>query len=308
MKIMLRSNHHILLLIFCFVSLTEGVLRAQDIPNPGFENWSGGEPDGWNTINQTILGTTFTPVTREQSNPHGGSYSAKLETITHNIFIVGPVTMPGVLSLGEITLDILNQTGTVEGGVPVSGAPVVLRGWFRYQPSANDSCIMGIGLSRWNGTTRDTLAYAYLTIGGQHPAWQEFSLPIAYLTPEQPDTMNIMFFSSNLLTGSPVTGSKLWVDDLWLEYGTVSVNDVGLNAAFRVFAVNNGQQLEVRCPNDNGGILQLVNLNGTILEQKQLPPGDTPVIIDIQGLKPALYIVRHTDGSGLQHVVKFVKN
>ncbi len=186
MKIMLRSNHHILLLIFCFVSLTEGVLRAQDIPNPGFENWSGGEPDGWNTINQTILGTTFTPVTREQSNPHGGSYSAKLETITHNIFIVGPVTMPGVLSLGEITLDILNQTGTVEGGVPVSGAPVVLRGWFRYQPSANDSCIMGIGLSRWKGTTRDTLAYAYLTIGGQHPAWQE---PLTHTLPPPPQTV-----------------------------------------------------------------------------------------------------------------------
>lgn len=308
MKIKLRSNQLILLLIFCFSSLTEGVLRAQDIPNSGFENWSGGEPVGWNTINQTILGTTFTPVTREQSNPHGGSYSAKLETITHNIFIVGPVTMPGVLSLGEITLDILNQTGTVEGGVPVSGAPVVLRGWFRYLPSANDSCIMGIGLSRWNGVSRDTLAYAYLTIGGQHPDWQEFSLPIAYLTPGQPDTMNIMFFSSNLLAGSPVTGSKLWVDDLWLEYGTVSVNDVGLNAAFGVFAVNNGQQLEVRCPDDNGVILQLVNMNGTLMEQIQLPPGDTPVIIDIHGLKPAMYIVRLVNAAGVQHVVKFVRN
>lgn len=308
MKIMLRSKYLILVLIFCISASTEEVLWAQEIPNPGFENWSGGEPDGWNTINQTFLGTTFTPVTREQSNPHGGSYSAKLETITHNIFIVGPVTMPGVLSLGEITLDILNQTGTVEGGVPVSGAPVVLRGWFRYLPSANDSCIMGIGLSRWNGTSRDTLAYAYLTIGGQNPDWQEFLLPIEYLLPEQPDTMNIMFFSSNLLTGSPVTGSKLWVDDLWLEYGTVSVNDVGLNAALRVYAANGGEQLEVRCPDDEGGILQLISMNGTLLEQKLLPPGNSPVMIDIYSLKPAMYIVRLINARGSVHGVKFIKN
>jgi hypothetical protein len=178
--------------------------------------------------------------------------------------------MPGILSLGEITLDILNQTGTVTGGVPIDTRPNMLNGWFRYQPSATDSCIMGIGLSRWNGTGRDTLAYAYKTIGGQHATWEQFSIPIEYLIWEMPDTMNIMFFSSNLLTGSPVTGSTL----------------VLLNA-------------------DNTAEASIFSLNGSCVRTVKPDPGQSEINLDISTLRTGIYIVRVINYDGLSTSLKF---
>jgi len=281
------------------------LLNAQDeIPNPGFEDWSGGEPVGWNTINQSILGTTFTPVTRDMTNPHGGTSCARLETITQNVFLVGPVTMPGVLSLGEIVLDILNMTGTVEGGVPVSGAPVMLRGYYRYQPGLGDSCVIGIGLSRWNGTSRDTLAYSYRTIGGATPSWTEFSVPVEYFIQAEADTMNIMFVSSNLLTGFMTTGSKLWVDDLWLEYGTVSVQETGRSVSLRASPSPEGGRLNVFTP--GGGTLQLISISGNVLFSAPVAAGETLTSIPAGNLPPAPYLLRFTGSGGNQQVIKII--
>lgn len=281
-------------------------LSAQNpIPNPDFEEWSGGEPVGWNTINQTVFGTSFVCVTREQNNPQSGSYCAKIQTVTENIFLVGPVTMPGIVSLGEITLDIINQTGTVNGGVPIDNRPNQLNGWFRYQPGSGDSCIIGIGLSRWNGTGRDTLAYAYQTIGGQTSTWTPFSLPIEYLIWEMPDTMNIMFFSSNLLTGSPVTGSTLWVDNLEMAYGPVQVSNPGAPDNFRVFAESGGRKLRIYNPEGQTAELQVYALNGSCILKTWIREGEAAQTIGLPELPDGIYVARFVLNNGQQSVIKF---
>ncbi len=292
-------------LILTITSFFVSQAMAQDpIPNPGFEDWSGGEPVGWNTINQNIFGTDFTCVTRDQSNPHTGTSCAKIQTITENIFIVGPVTMPGILSLGEITLDVINQTGTVTGGVPINTRPNILKGWFRYLPAAGDSCIMGIGLSRWNGTGRDTLAYGYKTIGGQNPDWQEFSLPIDYLLWEMPDTMNIMFFSSNLLTGSPVTGSVLYIDDLMLEYGPVSVSNTGKMNEM-ILRYSGDDRIIIQNPGNNPTEVRLYGLNGSCVGVVKSDPGQSEIGMDVSRLRPGIYIARMLNSDGSFTSMKF---
>jgi hypothetical protein len=301
----LHANLTGLLAILLISSTVPQTTEAQNpIPNPGFEDWSGGEPIGWNTINQSIFGTNFICVTRDQTNPQSGTSCAKIQTVTQNIILVGPVTMPGILSLGEITLDILNQTGTVTGGVPIDTRPNMLNGWFRYQPSATDSCIMGIGLSRWNGTGRDTLAYAYKTIGGQHATWEQFSIPIEYLIWEMPDTMNIMFFSSNLLTGSPVTGSTLWVDNLTLEYGPVSANSIALKKAPALRPGSDGSSL-VLLNADNTAEASIFSLNGSCVRTVKPDPGQSEINLDISTLRTGIYIVRVINYDGLSTSLKF---
>lgn len=296
------------LLSFCMLTLWSlpHSLNAQNpIPNPGFEEWSGGEPVGWNTINQTVFGTSFVCVTREQNNPQSGTYCAKIQTVTQNIFLVGPVTMPGIVSLGEITLDILNQTGTVNGGVPIDTRPNQLNGWFRYQPGSGDSCIIGIGLSRWNGTGRDTLAYSYKTIGGQTSTWTPFSLPIDYLIWEMPDTMNIMFFSSNLLTGSPVTGSTLWVDNLEMAYGPVGVRSQNMPESFRVVAEPGGRSLRISNPEGMAVELQVYSLNGSCIQRTIIREGEFEETISLPDLREGIYVARFLLNDGKQSVIKF---
>ena len=296
-----------LFIIALFVNIIPQHIIAQNpIPNPGFEEWSGGEPVDWNTINQSIFGTSFICVTRDQTNPQSGSSCAKIQTVTHNIILVGPVTMPGILSLGEITLDIINQTGTVSGGVPIDTQPNMLKGWFRYLPAAGDSCIMGIGLFRWNGTGRDTLATSYTVIGGQNPDWQEFTVPIDYLIWAVPDTMNIMFFSSNLLTGSPVSGSQLWIDNLSVEYGPVGTGNIATERKPELRYGDDGHSVLIKVGNKTSGI-SIFGINGACLKEYTPGFGQTEIPVNTADLKPGIYLARITNQDGTSSSLKFIR-
>lgn len=289
----------LLSILFCLP-----IARAQNpIPNPGFENWAGSEPENWSTINRTLLGTTFTAVTRDNTNPQQGNSSIKLETITETVFIVGPVTVPGIITLGEIILDIQNQTATVDGGVPVSGYPEALKGWFRYLPAAGDSCIIGMGLSRWNGTSRDTIAYDYLSFGSQNADWQLFTLPLNYQIQAPPDTMNIIFLSSNALNGTIVEGSKLWLDNLWVEFNTTSVGSPAIETPISIVSIDNGKALRIS-GDDHSGELQLYNLNGALVLNSQVENALNGPQIPLPALSPGIYAARYVSISGAVCVQK----
>ncbi len=302
------NKHTLAILIICFsVLLTSYNTSAQNqIPNADFESWSGGTPTSWDTSNENILGTDFICVTRDQTNPYSGTSSAKVQSVTHNIFIVGPVTMPGILTLGDVVIDILNATGTVEGGVPISGLPKFLKGHYKYTPVAGDSCIIGIGLSKWNGTSSDTVAYAYKTFGDPVTAWQEFSIPIEYTTWIEPDSMNIMLVSSNIATGSPTGGSTMWVDSLWLEYSQVSVNDVGFNRECIVYESSDGSSLMVNTPGKHARKIELFSLNGIMLQSIE-KPGAEKVALPLNNLTSGVYIVRVLLQDGSSRSVKFAR-
>ncbi len=255
-KLIIMKIFYKLSFLIAFVIISVQLAAQDDIPNPGFENWSQGEPTDWNTSNRNLLGTDFICVTSETNNPHSGNISAKLQSMTKNIFLVGPVTLPGILTLGEVIVDLINMTGTVEGGVPVSGQPVKLRGYFKYDPQNGDSCMMGIGLTRWNGVSRDTIAFSYKIVGDAINEWTEFSIPIHYLQWAQPDTMNILFSSSYIPAGMPVGQSSLIIDDLWLDYSQVSIQDAGFDKnTFLTTSVD-------------GNSLNVISQNGQIKEVK----------------------------------------
>lgn len=301
----MKNLYSIVLILLCFTFLTAQTGNAQNqIPNADFENWTGGNPDSWDSSNENILGTDFVCVTRDMTNPVSGTSSAKIASVSHNIFLVGPVTMPGLLTLGNLTLDYLTQSGTVTGGVPVSGQPKHLKGYFKYTPASGDSCILGIGLTKWNGTGSDTLAAGYLTIGEPVSDWLEFDVPIEYYTWDTPDTMNIMFFSSNMLTGVATAGSTLWVDSLWLEYSQVSVYDIGLNKELFVYQNNDGQSLIVNTPLNNPVEISIFSLNGNIVNSAT-SFGDRQSVVNIGGLSRGIYIVRVTFADGKCCSVKF---
>lgn len=301
----MKNRYSIVLLLSCIVFLAVQSGNAQNqIPNADFESWTGGNPDSWDSSNENILGTDFVCVTRDMNSPMSGTSSVKIASVAHNIFLVGTVTMPGLLTLGTLTLDYITQSGTVTGGVPISGQPKFLKGYFKYTPATGDSCIMGIGLSKWNGTNSDTLASGYLTIGNHVTDWQQFSVPIDYYTWDTPDTMNIMFFSSNLLHGTPTAGSTIWVDSLWLEYSQVSVSDVGLNKELFVYQNNDGQSLIVKTPLNNPIGINIFSINGTNVSA-ETSIGNRQSIVNISGLPRGVYIIRVIFPGGKCSSVKF---
>jgi len=104
-------------------------LSAQQIPNPGFEDWSNNKPDSWATSNQSIpLLGNFNTVTKENNDPQQGTASVKLTVLKINIPFSGTYTLPGLLTLGKINIDVPSKTATVTGGIPFTVTPEKLTG------------------------------------------------------------------------------------------------------------------------------------------------------------------------------------
>lgn len=285
------------LLVFIFPN----TVTAQDIPNASFENWSGGEPVDWHSTNQNILGYQFNVVNKETTNPQSGLYSARIEVVTHNIIFVGPVTVPGVLTLSEITVDVLNQTVILEGGYPFSGMPQQLAGYLKYLPIGADTAYFGFGLTRWNNGVRDTIGYAADTISGTISSWTPFQLPIAYDIWEAPDTMSILFLCTNVNDPIAHTGSKLWVDNLSFIYGAVGIEGITFGEDYRIYADPQSRNLIIETKFDQARCIDfnLINMAGQALLTSRRTCSYSREYLDSSHLPPGTYILRISEGNNV---------
>jgi Putative carbohydrate metabolism domain len=267
---------------------------AQEIPNANFENWAGGEPDSWNSTNMSVLFTQFTTVFQETSNPQSGTSCARLETVTKNILFVGPVTLPGVLTLGVLNIDPIGQTASISGGTPFTGMPQSLSGFIKYLPTTGDNCLLGIELTKWNNGVRDTIAYSFLAISNTANDWTAFNIPIEYLIRETPDTMNIGLISSNIADGLTHTGTKLWVDNLSLVYGAVSIEGINFPNELKIFADGSKRLIIVKPDFDKPKNAELLvyNISGQILIHQSTILQKGEASIDLNSLLPGTYIFR----------------
>lgn len=283
-----------ILQIFCFNSF------AQQIPNNSFESWSGGEPDSWHTTN-TILGINFNTVAKDVADPQQGVASAKLTAVTKDIFFVGKYKIPGVLTLGNLNVNLLSQTYSLTGGASFMGRPQKLKGYFKYQPVNNDTCVFGLGLFKWNNGKQDTLGFAAMKTMGTYNSWTYFEIPVHYLVQGDPDTMNIVILNSNPLDGIDHTGTKLWVDNLSFDYGTVDIEGVTSAKGLRIYAEPDAQQLILEFAFDKQQNLDisLFNMAGIETNRWKRSVQRSTEKLDVNNLSPGLYVIRITSGNRL---------
>lgn len=185
------------------IMLISNIVLAQNpIPNPGFENWSGGEPDGWYTGNIT----GFNAIT-QSSTAHSGSSAMRGEILSVSGFPFPPSATTGSFS---------------NPGFPVSQRYSKLTGYYQFSPAAATDQLLisatmakdGIGIGAGEFFTLDPAS-----------SYTQFSADILYGTSDVPDTciINVIVFSP--LGGT--VGSTFLLDDLMLETGT-GIGD-GLN-------------------------------------------------------------------------------
>jgi hypothetical protein len=283
-------------------------LSAQnEVPNAEFEEWTSGEPNDWSTSNRNIFGTDFICVTPETNDPYSGNHSIKIQSVKKNVFLVGDVTFPGIITLGEVIIDIVNMTGTVEGGVPVSGYPVKLSGFYKYLPQNGDQCILGIGLTKWNGNSRDTIALSYKTVAETVNEWTEFSIPINYNNWVSPDTMNIMFISSYIFTGMPVGESSLYIDDLWLDYSSVGIQNAGYTRSILLTVSDDGNSLIASSNEGHIKHVEIYSITGQAISTSLIVTNQK-CYVNISQLPRGIYIARIKTSSGNEESIKFVRH
>ncbi|MEO8149869.1 MAG: T9SS type A sorting domain-containing protein [Bacteroidia bacterium] len=229
--------------------MISGFAFAQDpaTPNAGFENWtqigSRYDPDNWNNLNPStaILGV-YTCTRASGVDKHTGNYAIKLQTKT--VFFQ---TANGVATTGHL---ITTAPYGVTGGLPFTGRPDSISGWFKYTPASADSGFIQFQLKH-NG---DTVGFVRFQTGNYTTAtYTRFSAPITYFSSATPDTSLWLLSSSR--AANPIVNSALYVDDLQLVYnpppcntpaGLTTTNITGTTAKLNWAAVTGALQYKIR--------------------------------------------------------------
>ena len=226
------KNTYLLLLATILLIISNTYVSGQaGVPNGDFESWppaNNDNPEFWDSPNALTGGFPFFLTTVEKtSDSHTGNWAASLTTGT----ILGE-TIPGVLSLGTLVIDIEDIENSEFIGLPFSDRPTQLEGYFKYETPGTDFGLIGVLLTKWDeaNANQDSVAFALSEFTSQGPDYAHFSATLQYLTIEEPDSMNILILSSASPTLVP--GSQLKVDDLMFDYsGTPEVDlggDVGI--------------------------------------------------------------------------------
>jgi len=224
-----------ILLICLSLFISANLLRAQTVPNGGFEDWTantGGTyayelPDQWKTTDSASLALTggvFHSAVKEGSLTHGGSYALKLigwTTIFGNA--------PGAASNGDIDITTLS----IIKGSADTVRHRTLNGFYIFTPVGGDTCHIIATLVKWNSTTnmRDTIATGEFSTNDATgaTAYSPFSVDFNYVNwTDNPDTMVVLILTSRLNIPSGNPGTVLYVDDLSFT-GVVGIDDISSN-------------------------------------------------------------------------------
>lgn len=285
-----------LLLIVMFAIQT----MAQEIPNAGFEDWQNEEPVSWNTLDQNFFGIEYDMVTEETNDVFSGNSSIRLESVSNYIIFQGDVTMPGMITLGEIEADILAMDGNIYGGVPYTGYPISMSGYYKYTPAEGDTAAIGLVTYRWNNNTRDTLAGALFSPSELVEEWTEFEAVMEYVIWGEADTLNIIASSTAVEADELPVGSVLLIDELSLNYGPVSTIEPDLTDSFRVYPNLISQHLNIELDYNEMKPchIQLFNINGILIKSTQqiLYQGKTQ--FPYHEVASGIYVIRLTTPNG----------
>jgi hypothetical protein len=186
--------------------LSISVALFSQIPNPGFELWTAGNPNNWASSNIFGFGT---PVT--QTSPgHSGSWALKGEVIT---------------VLGGDTLIPLIISGQSAQGFPVSERHAALTGYLKFSPVGDDQFVVYVAMNNSN----NAMGSGALFVPTANSNFNQFAVPIEYFSGDVPDKCVIEIVIDNTQGGLPHPGSYYIVDDLHFSSAT-DINDNPLSA------------------------------------------------------------------------------
>ena len=166
----------IVTLLFLTICCQMSMLKAQQLPNSGFENWedddfafgseaskqNGKKPLVWNTSNISktapVVGTIYGSMVFPDGNAHGGTYCAK--AINTEVGAAGITEIsPAWVTLGKpwSFIDGLNTgsaTAGTDGGIEFTYRPDTVAVWIKRTSSGNENA--HIVFYTWKGTSTGT--------------------------------------------------------------------------------------------------------------------------------------------------------
>lgn len=275
------------------------LLSGQTINNGNLEAWqqSGSglysNPTGgfWATLNP--LADLTGPVTVERvTDACEGEFAAKLTSKNFTSLLLS-----GLLYSGEF--NPINLTNPTAFGKPFTLRPVKFKGCYKYAPVDNDTAAVVCILTRWNGSSRDTIA----TAGGEtnlaSATYNNFDYIFDYSSTENPDSIQIIFAASaNSNDGGGSENSTLWIDNVAIDL----TNNISLNAmpelVFTPYPNPTVNSTQITLPSIANAEFTVLNPTGAIVLKQTAQTGSNT--ISLNTLPAGLYtIVLSANGRGL---------
>jgi len=257
--------------LFVLATLVIGMTASAQIPNPSFEDWTNGQPDGWGTTNIPGFVTPVTPV------------------------------QPGAVGNFALQGDVVSWAGVgsyppfVQAVFPVSERPAALTGSYIFNPVGGDS--MYIFVAFYDLSLGFAFGAGELTPLPTGSSYQTFSVPIEYFDQTAiPDTCLIWFTISG--EDTVFIGSRMVIDNLAFSGTATAVGDEpGVPGEFALEQnfpnpFNPSTSIRYTLPASGQATLTVSNLIGetvaTIVDAEQ-PAGTYEVRFDAARLPSGLY-------------------
>lgn len=198
------------------------------IPNPDFEQWSGGEPEFWFSTNNTTCYPGAVNIT-QSSKAHSGNSAVYGKVITANRSVdCGGGTRAYFPGLQTGSFNIVDEV-TIYDGFPISGRPKQMRFHVIFKPG-NDfvSFNAGVSLTKWDAVNEDkimvgtggtTLLNSGFKVDGEFndSTYTEHIVDIRYYYDIEPDTISIRFSISEV-GSDEYSESEFYLDDISVSY------------------------------------------------------------------------------------------
>lgn len=108
------------------------------------------------------------------------------------------------------------------------------------------------------------------------------------------------------LVATNINGSDELLRELFINVGTVGIDDTGINNSLIVYPNPVKDKLYLKASNSNFNQLEVLNSMGELVFEKN--KGNVGLKIDVQNLSPGLYFVRLYDGDGNFESCSFIKH
>lgn len=266
--------------LFLTVLLFASNTYAQ-IPNEGFEQWSGNNPVNW--VSGNVEGFTFvTP----SGNPLSGQFAARLETkaILNNL-------VPAVLSAGA------------DGeGFPVFQRHGQLSFYYKFSKTVSTAYLyVSVGFKKGE----DGIGAGVLAINTPADSYTPVTIPVTYINDEIPDLGVILIQITDQNLNPAASGSYAEIDDLSFSILTdvddeeAVVNDFSLEQNFPN-PFNPSTKISWQSPVNGHQTLKVYDIIGNevaTLVDEYKPAGSYEVNFDASKLSSGVYLYRLQSGS-----------
>lgn len=260
-------------------ALLFGMNAPAQLLNAGFENWTAGNPDNWESTNSVDAGMI---TTAETTDRHGGAKAASIE----------------VISFFGNTVPPFLQAGSDATGFSVNQAYTSLTLYYKFAPVGGDRFSVDVYFSK-NGSS---IASGAVSLGTSVSSYTALTVPVNYFVTDIPDTVIVQISIIGPNSGTDYhVGSKAFVDDLTLGGGGPAALTELLLQEKQAYPNPTDASLNIPLEGKKYSQLRVYDLNGKEIQKQTIDHNQTTLIsLDLSQFEPGIYFYELSGALGVR--------